>query len=117
MWIAIGIIAILVISVGVYFSLASQAAPLTVAPTKVLLQTTAGNITVDLRTDKPITSSNFINIVKEGKYDGTTFYRTVTGFMIQGGKLSSPVPTIRDEIGTNNHNVNYTIAMAKNQSA
>jgi peptidyl-prolyl cis-trans isomerase B (cyclophilin B) len=33
--------------------------------------------------------------------------------MIQGGKISQTVPSIQDEIGTNNHNVNYTIAMAK----
>ena len=55
----------------------------------------------------------FINLVKEGKYDGTTFFRTMTGFMIQGGKVSGNVPTIKDEIGSNNRNTNYTIAMAK----
>jgi len=79
----------------------------------VLLQTSAGDITIDLRTDKPITSTNFINLVKEGKYDGTTFYRTIAGFMIQGGKVNGNVATIKDEIGSNNRNVNYTIAMAK----
>jgi peptidyl-prolyl cis-trans isomerase A (cyclophilin A) len=94
-------------------AVANQAAPATIAPTKVLLQTTAGNITIDLRTDKPITSGNFINLVKEGKYDGTPFHRTVAGFMIQGGQVSGSVPAIKDEIGSNNRNVPYTIAMAK----
>ena len=111
-WLAIAVIAILVISVGVYFSLADQA-PTSIPPTKVLLQTTAGDITIDLRTDKPITSENFINLVKEGKYDGTTFYRTMTGFMIQGGQVSGNIPPIKDEIGSNNRNLPYTIAMAK----
>jgi len=111
-WLAIAVIAILVISVGVYFALANQA-PKTIPATKVLLQTTAGDITIDLRTDKPITSQNFINIVKDGKYDGTTFYRTITGFMIQGGKVSGNIPNINDEIGSNNRNLPYTIAMAK----
>ena len=111
-WLAIAVIAILVISVGVYFASANQT-PTTILPTKVLLQTTAGDITIDLRTDKPITSQNFINLVKEGKYDGTTFYRTIAGFMIQGGKVSGNIPTIKDEIGSNNRNINYTIAMAK----
>ena len=81
--------------------------------TKVLLHTTAGDITIQLRTDKPITTANFVNIVQKGWYDGTTFYRTIADFMIQGGKISQTVPSIQDEIGTNNHNVNYTIAMAK----
>ena len=112
LWLAIGIIAIIAISIAVYAVISNPSAPATIPPTKVLLQTTAGNITIDLRTDKPITSSNFINLVKEGKYDGTTFHRTMTGFMIQGGKVSG-VPTIKDEIGSNNRNVNYTIAMAK----
>ncbi len=56
---------------------------------------------------------NFINLVKAGKYDGTAFYRTVATFMIQGGKVSGSVPTIKDEIGSNNRNLPYTIAMAK----
>jgi len=81
--------------------------------TKVLLHTTAGDITIQLRTDKPITTANFVNIVQKGWYDGTTFYRTIPDFMMQGGKISQTVPSIQDEIGTNNHNVNYTIAMAK----
>ncbi len=87
--------------------------PTTIPPTKVLLQTTAGNITIDLRTDKPITSGNFISLVNAGKYDGTSFYRTMKGFMIQGGQVNGNVPTIKDEIGSNNYNSNYTIAMAK----
>jgi cyclophilin family peptidyl-prolyl cis-trans isomerase len=113
LWLAIGIIAIIAISIGVYLAVANQAAPATIAPTKVLLQTTAGNITIDLRTDKPITSGNFINLVKEGKYDGTPFHRTVAGFMIQGGQVSGSVPAIKDEIGSNNRNVAYSVAMAK----
>ena len=112
LWITITLIALLIISVGVYLALANQA-PSTISPTTVLLQTSAGDITIDLRTDKPVTSTNFINLVKDGKYDGTTFYRTIAGFMIQGGKISGNVATINDEIGSNNRNVNYTIAMAK----
>ena len=113
LFLVIALIVIVVFSIGAYWALTNQSSPATFPPTKVLLQTTAGNITIDLRTDKPITSGNFINLVKEGKYDGTTFYRTMTGFMIQGGKISDTSPTIKDEIGSNNRNINYTIAMAK----
>jgi cyclophilin family peptidyl-prolyl cis-trans isomerase len=117
LWI-LGLIVIILVGVGVAAVLTNQAAapPAPIAPTKVLLHTSAGDITIDLRTDKPITSTNFIKLVKEGKYDGTTFDRTIAGFMIQAGKVSGTVPTIKDEIGTNNHNINYTIAMAKTSS-
>ena len=112
----IGVAAILIVVFGVaaYMAVANQGSPTkTFPPTKVLLETSAGNITIDLRTDKPITSANFANLVKDGKYDGTIFHRTITGFMIQGGEVSGSVPTIPDEIGNNNRNTPYTIAMAK----
>jgi cyclophilin family peptidyl-prolyl cis-trans isomerase len=116
LWTVIAVTAIIAILFGVYFAVGNQP-PATIAPTKVLLQTTAGDITIDLRTDKPITSTNFINLVKEGKYDGTTFHRVVADFMIQGGEINGSVPTIKDEIGSNNRNANYTIAMANTGSA
>lgn len=112
LFLAVALIIIIVAAIGVYFA-TNQGTPATFPPTKVLLQTTAGNITIDLRTDKPITSGNFANLVKEGKYDGTIFHRVIAGFMIQGGQVNGLVPTIKDEIGSNNHNLKYTIAMAK----
>jgi len=33
----------------------------------------------------PITVTNFVNLVKEGFYDGLTFHRIMENFMIQGG--------------------------------
>ncbi len=45
-----------------------------------------GTITVELYGDKaPITVSNFVSLVKDGFYDGLTFHRIMSGFMIQGG--------------------------------
>lgn len=45
-----------------------------------------GTITVELDADSaPISVSNFVSLVKEGFYDGLTFHRIITGFMIQGG--------------------------------
>jgi peptidyl-prolyl cis-trans isomerase B (cyclophilin B) len=82
--------------------------------TKVLLQTSKGDITIELYDeDKPITTANFIKLVNEGKYDGTVFHRIIDGFMIQGGAVSGTVASISDEVGTNNRNKAYTIAMAK----
>jgi cyclophilin family peptidyl-prolyl cis-trans isomerase len=79
----------------------------------VLFVTSMGNITIKLRDDMPITTANFKKLVQQGKYDGTTFHRVVAGFVIQGGQLNSSWPSIQDEFGSNNHNVNGTIAMAK----
>ena len=79
---------------------------------KVLLQTSMGNIIIQLRDDKPITSGNFKNLVQQGLYDGTIFHRVVEGFMIQGGQVNASVASIPDEIGSNNTNAKGTIAMA-----
>lgn len=43
-------------------------------------------IKIELYPDKaPITVSNFEKLAKEGFYDGLTFHRVISGFMIQGG--------------------------------
>ena len=45
-----------------------------------------GVITVELDdTYAPLTVQNFLNLVNEGFYDGLTFHRIISGFMIQGG--------------------------------
>lgn len=54
----------------------------------------------------PITVENFVNLVKEGFYDGLTFHRIISGFMIQGGcpdgnGTGGPGHTIKGEFGMN----------------
>ena len=45
-----------------------------------------GTITAELYADiAPITVTNFMNLVESGFYDGLTFHRIISGFMIQGG--------------------------------
>jgi len=81
---------------------------------RVLLHTSMGDITIQLRDDKPITTTNFVNLVNQGVYDGTIFHRIISNFMIQGGvNASAQLSEINDEIGTGNNNYKYTIAMAK----
>ncbi|MDR0460957.1 MAG: peptidylprolyl isomerase [Nitrososphaerota archaeon] len=131
-YIIIGVLAIVVIIAGVYFigGFGSSKEPVTPTPTpnptpatentKVLLETSMGEITIQLFDDKPVTTQNFLKLVALGKYDNTVFHRVLKDFMIQGGVLNkkgelidASWPTINDEIGSNNHNYKYTIAMAK----
>ncbi len=45
-----------------------------------------GTIKIELDADAaPITVNNFAKLVKDGFYDGLTFHRIISGFMIQGG--------------------------------
>ena len=54
----------------------------------------------------PITVENFVNLVKDGFYDGLTFHRIINGFMIQGGcplgtGTGGPGQTIKGEFSQN----------------
>lgn len=52
----------------------------------VLLQTTQGDITLELYEDvAPLAVENFTGLVKKGYYNGLTFHRIIKNFMIQGG--------------------------------
>lgn len=45
-----------------------------------------GTIAVELDADTaPISVTNFMKLTEEGFYDGLTFHRIISGFMIQGG--------------------------------
>ena len=85
---------------------------------KVLLETSMGNIVIELRDDMSITTENFKNLVQQGVYDGTIFHRVKDDFMIQGGDPTGTgygdpsIPSIPDEFTDNNKNERGTIAMA-----
>src|SRR3989344_6361642 len=52
---------------------------------KVVLETSKGDITIQLYGDMPITAGNFEKLVSQGFYNGAIFHRIINGFMIQGG--------------------------------
>jgi cyclophilin family peptidyl-prolyl cis-trans isomerase len=89
---------------------------------KVLLETSKGNITIQLRDDMPSTTDNFKNLVQQGVYNGTIFHRVIADFMIQGGDPTTgtwsggSIPNIKDEFSEkaeNNKHSRSTVAMAK----
>ncbi|HDQ23202.1 MAG TPA: peptidylprolyl isomerase [Candidatus Uhrbacteria bacterium] len=50
------------------------------------MKTNLGDIKVEFYSDdSPITVNNFLNLAKQGFYNGTKFHRVIKGFMIQGG--------------------------------
>ena len=52
----------------------------------VVMKTNKGDINLVLFPDKaPVTVANFVNLAKNGYYDGLKFHRVIEDFMVQGG--------------------------------
>lgn len=87
---------------------------------KVLMETSKGNVTLELYPDKaPMTVENFLSYTNAGAYDGTIFHRVIKKFMNQGGgftadytkkKSNAPIP---NEADNGLKNKRGTIAMAR----
>jgi peptidyl-prolyl cis-trans isomerase A (cyclophilin A) len=58
---------------------------------KVKLDTSAGPVVIEVHRDwAPLGADRFYNLVKNGFYDGTRFFRVITGFMAQIGMSGDP---------------------------
>lgn len=96
-------------------------ASFSVAATNVVIQTTMGDIEVELFDEEtPGTVSNFLNYVNDGDFENSIIHRSVPGFILQGGGFTfadgvlGSVPTdstIANEF--NRSNLRGTISMAK----
>ncbi|KKZ15344.1 MAG: peptidylprolyl isomerase [Candidatus Synechococcus spongiarum 142] len=59
----------------------------------ITISTSKGDFTVEVDgTAAPLTSGNFVDLVKRGIYDGTAFHRVIPGFVAQGGDPTSADP-------------------------
>lgn len=56
---------------------------------RVIIETNMGNMTIVLYDDTPRHRDRFIELVRQGYYDGTLFGRVIPSFMIQGGAPDS----------------------------
>ena len=87
---------------------------------KVILHTSAGDITIKLNQEKaPKTVENFLQYVNDGFYNGTIFHRVIGDFMIQGGgfteefKKKNTRAAIQNEANNGLSNKRGSIAMAR----
>lgn len=95
----------------------------------VKLDTTKGPIKIKVFTkDAPITSNNFLDLVKRGFYNGLKFHRYEPGFVVQGGcPLGTGVGNFVDpatkkerhikleKVATLKHDAPGTVAMARTE--
>ena len=86
----------------------------------VVLETSLGNITIELFQDKaPISVENFLTYVDDGFYSGTVFHRVIQTFMIQGGGMTADLTEkrtrapIKNEASNGLSNERGTVAMAR----
>ncbi len=98
----------------------SAAATPAVSDPLVALDTSQGRIVLRLLPDKaPKSVANFLQYVRSGFYDGTTFHRVIGGYLIQGGlytdqlKAKRTRPPVPAEANNGLSNVRGTIAVAR----
>lgn len=75
--------------------------------TIVLMHTTKGDIKLKLYNETPRHRDNFIQLVKDGQYEGLLFHRVIKDFMIQGGDVTSKNAPMNKSLGAGD--LGYTI--------
>jgi peptidyl-prolyl cis-trans isomerase A (cyclophilin A) len=80
-----------------------------VQASSVTLKTNKGDVVIELFTEEaPLTTTNFLNLVKSGFYDGIVFHRVEPEFVVQFGDPQTKDPGTEDLWGTGGPG--YTIA-------
>ncbi|MFK5913772.1 MAG: peptidylprolyl isomerase [Woeseiaceae bacterium] len=111
---------LLITITSLFLLISSVQAADSITKKRVKLETSAGDITLELDlTRAPLSVINFMKYVREGFYDGTVFHRVIKDFMIQGGgftpelKRKSGHAPILNEADNGLKNKRGTIAMAR----
>lgn len=92
-----------------------------VRQTAVITMEKGGEISIEFfPEDAPKTVENFVTLAKKGFYNGVTFHRVESGFVVQGGDpkgngTGGPGYTIKDEFNKQKH-VRGVVAMARTQA-
>ncbi len=66
---------------------------------QAILKTTMGDIKIKFYENSPITVNNFLNLSKDGYYDGIKFHRIINNFMVQGGDIFSKDDSMKNRWG------------------
>ena len=74
---------------------------------QVLLQTSKGDMVVELYNDTPKHRDNFLKLVREGYYNGNLWHRVIDNFMIQTGDSTTRHAQPGERVG--DRGLNYTI--------
>ncbi len=115
-FVALSLVLVLLVAF-VYFVFYSVGNILQTRNTMVKLETTKGDIVIELYPETPRTSKNFKSLVEKGFYDKVIFHRVIKDFMIQSGDPTGtgrggPGYVIEDEFVDGLSNVRGTISMA-----
>lgn len=75
--------------------------------TQVVMHTSMGDIQLKLYNETPKHRDNFIQLVKDGTYNGLLFHRVIKDFMIQGGDVTSKDAPMNKSLGAGG--LGYTV--------